>query len=348
MTPLLGSLAVFAVVTITVLIVAVVRLMLQNSDLRQVNQTLIDFREVDRLAQSEQVDALVSASTTELLQENEHLANRIDAMRQEHSQRITKAREMLTEILKTALLIAIICGLSMPASGQPIQKQQSVVTNGELTPELQFHLLVIHDGSQNVGPLVQMLKSPRSAEMRGWASGCETRFMHVGEPAVRQHHDDLMQKHAGQLPIIAFVDRAGGVWWSAAGDQVPRNERALASTLSQYYSATLDAASRAQTTPTPLMNAGPPATSQRDMQSMPADGGSYFLQSGIGAPDAVKLPQLPQALPNIRSVLVASEMHSLVLLAGAFAVACVLILAASPVISSSIIAAAITEDNDPN
>ncbi len=176
--------------------------------------------------------------------------------------------------------------------------------------------------------------------------------MHSSEPFVAQHHSDLIVKHQNQTPIVALVDRSGGVWWSVAGSEIPTNERSLASTLSTAYSATLKAASEppqpSYPSPGYPSNLRPPVQPAQ-AYAMPAqrDSGSYFLErSGVSAPDPVRLPALNANSTHAIRTTVAADASSALAIIAAVAIACSIILAAGPVIGSNVIAHAITEDND--
>ncbi len=109
-----------------------------------------------------------------------------------------------------------------------VPKSQSIVTNGQLTEEHPFHVLIIHNSDPQAARIAQMVRQP-TGEMRSWANSVDMRLMHSSEPFVAQHHSDLIAKHQNQTPIVALVDRSGGVWWSVAGSEYPpTNDRSPA------------------------------------------------------------------------------------------------------------------------
>jgi len=258
-------------------------------------------------------------------------------------------------ILLVALLMTV--GRSAVAIETPSQKQQSVVTNGELTAGKEFHLLLIHDGGQLSIQVAGMLSQPRGP-LVDWVRSSNVRLMYATEPQVMEHHADLMQKHQGQMPILAMIqqtadDGRGAVWCSAAGAQIPTTELAMASWLATYYQATLNASQRANQLPTV---AGPRVVQQSNLQQrMPTNnggGGSYFMPRG-GAPGPYQPGgQMPRSQVDVQ--INSGEPQSdpmtaeaqMMIFAAVLAIVCCVLLGASPIISAVIIGHAITDDDD--
>jgi hypothetical protein len=248
--------------------------------------------------------------------------------------------------------------------GYAQEKRATVVTNGELTPGKEFHLLLIHDGGQYSQHVASMLTQPR-AQMIDWVRASNVRLMHFDEPQAIDHHADLLQKHQGQMPILAFIqqtadDGRGAVWCSAAGNQIASDESSLASWLGRYYQATGEAAMRSNQL---AVVAGP-----RNLQAMQngatfaerkATHGSYFMPRSNGAPPAFQPdggrrplinPQLDVAVPDTLNTAVGlnSETRMTLIFVAVLAIVCCLLLGASPIISAVIIGHAITDDDGPN
>ena len=239
--------------------------------------------------------------------------------------------------------------------GYAQEKRATVVTNGELTPGKEFHLLLIHDGTQFSQHVASMLTMPR-AQMVNWVQSSNVRLMHVDEPQVAEHHQDLVEKHQGQLPILAFIqqtadDGRGAVWCSAAGGQIATDEYAMASWLGRYYQATANAAVQSNQL---AVVAGP---RNLEMQGNRAD--SYFLPRSNGAPPAYQPggggrrpfinPQLDVAVPDTLNTAVGlnPDTQKTLIFIGVLAIVCCLLLGASPIISAVIIGHAITDDDGP-
>jgi hypothetical protein len=255
----------------------------------------------------------------------------------------------MNRIVMPVMMLAML--LASSAIAQP--KQQSVVTNGELTAGKEFHLLLIHDGGSLSIQVATMLNAPRGP-LVDWVRACNVRIMAQSEPQVMENHADLMQKHQGQMPILAMVqqtddDGRGAVWCSVAGNQIPTTEQGLASWLGTYYHATFAAASKAN------------YVYPKDLQAKNAGygGGSYFMPRGTGAPDPY-VPsggRRPLISPNVNvdvqvpdalntSLSVNRDTQSTLIVLGCFLIVCCLILGGSWIISAVSIANAITNDDD--
>ena len=255
----------------------------------------------------------------------------------------------------TILMVLLLCGL-----GYAQDKRASVVTNGELTQGKDFHLLLIHDGGQYSQHVAAMLTMPR-AQMIDWVRASNVRLMHVDEPQAMEHHADLLQKHEGQMPILAFIqqtadDGRGAVWCSAAGNQIAAEESSMASWLGRYYQATGEAAMRSNQ----LAVVAGPRNLQQEMQSGPnkATNGSYFMPRSNGAPPAYQPgggrrpfinPQLDVAVPDTLNTAVGlnPDTQKTLIFIGVLAIVCCLLLGASPIISAVIIGHALTDDDGP-
>jgi hypothetical protein len=261
----------------------------------------------------------------------------------------------MNKFVMPVMVLAML--LVSSAIAQP-PKQQSVVTNGELTAGKEFHLLLIHDGGSLSVQVAGMLNAPRGP-LVDWVRACNVRIMAQSEPQVMENHADLMQKHQGQMPILAMVqqtddDGRGAVWCSVAGNQVPTNEQGLASWLGTYYHATLAASNRTNQSPAV-------ATNRNLQQSMPYgnNGGSYFMPRGTGAPDPY-VPgggRRPLISPNVNvdvqvpdalntSLSVNRDTQSTLIVLGCFLIVCCLILGGSMIISAVSVSNAITNDDD--
>lgn len=216
----------------------------------------------------------------------------------------------------------------------------SIVTNGQLENR-DFTLLLIHNGDQFSSQILGMVTRPQSAQLKRWTDALQVRPMHVNEPFVGQHHSDLLQKHQNQFPIVAVVDNAGGVWWSAAGNQIPTTELTLCKQISEAYAATLRAAR--ESAPAPI-----PAAKQQSLDwqfNGPADTPqSRFLDRGVSAPDPIALPSVVSPGPVPIGHAAAGGDETLILI-GALCVVCSLILAGGVVAGSAIMANAMTDDD---
>ena len=262
----------------------------------------------------------------------------------------------MVRLIMLWLAVAATQAVCLGYVGYAQEKRATVVTNGELTPGKEFHLLLIHDGSQFSQHVASMLTSPR-AHMVNWVHAANVRLMHMDEPQVTEHHQDLIEKHQGQLPILAFIQQTadhgrGAVWCSAAGGQIATDESSLASWLGRYYQATANAAVQSNQ----LAVAGP-----RNLQEMQnkQTGGSYFMPRSNGAPPAYQPggggrrpfinPQLDVAVPDTLNTAVGlnSDTQKTLIFIGVLAIVCCLLLGASPIISAVIIGHAITDDDGP-
>jgi hypothetical protein len=251
-------------------------------------------------------------------------------------------------------LIVLIL-MAVASLGYAQEKRATVVTNGELTPGKEFHLLLIHDGGQYSQHVASMLTLPR-AQMIDWVRASNVRLMHVDEPQAIEHHADLLQKHQGRMPILAFIqqtadDGRGAVWCSAAGNQIASDESSMASWLGRYYAATGEAAMRSNQL---AVVAGP--RNLQEMQSgAKATNGSYFMPRSNGAPPAYQPsggrrpflnPQVDVAVPDAINTAVGLNPDTIWAGVGAAVVAivCCLILSHGRVQSANIHANAITHE----
>ncbi|MFO0943577.1 MAG: hypothetical protein U0930_22810 [Pirellulales bacterium] len=253
--------------------------------------------------------------------------------------RIRQLIDKATQEWPAKMVLVLSCLFSTTASAQQVQ---SIVSNGQLQNR-DFTLLVIHNNDQASGQVLNMLTRPQTEQMQRWAQGLNIRPMQIGESFVQQHHQDLVQKHQGQLPIVALVDPTGGVWWSAAGGQIPLREQDLIKQLSDVYQQTLIAA---QQSPLPAQTNQTVRAQSFDYPAFPPQ--SRFIDRGVAAPDPIRVPSVnvntTSQPPLHPQQPVADETF---LLIGVLCVVCSLILAAAPVIGSTIIASAMT-DEDPN
>lgn len=251
------------------------------------------------------------------------------------------------DIGKLLVALTVICCLGSTAAAQV----QSIVSNGQLQNR-DFTLLLIHGNDQTSGQVLSMFAHPQSARLQEWSQGLHLRPMHVSEPFVAQHHQDLLHKHQNQLPIVALVDQSGGVWWSAAGGQIPTTEPETVRQLADAYAGTLAAFAKSPPPQRPMEQpAGgtrQPARAQSiDFPATPA--ASRFIDRGVMAPDPIRILSGPSGYTDAQPPIhpqPASEFDSSLLLVGALCVVCSLILAASPVIGSAIIAGALTDNPD--
>jgi hypothetical protein len=239
------------------------------------------------------------------------------------------------------------------------QKAARVVTNGELSPERPFSLLVAYDGSSESARVVQMVKQP-GQYMQSWSQGMDLQVMDVRDQraliVLQEQHQDLLAKHEYQMPLVALVDRTGGVWWSAAGRQIPTDEQTFASTLGRYYAATLDAARAAGINP-PVAPSNSPAVQRANTSN--GNGGSYFLERNQTSPYSSPyvreggrdnrilrggLIDVPDKINT--SVGLEGDTMRTVIGIGIVAIVCCLIAAAGRIFAAQISANAITDDPD--
>lgn len=239
-------------------------------------------------------------------------------------------------------------------------KAARVVTNGDLTPERPFTLMVAYDGSAEGARIVQMVKQP-GQYMQSWSQGMDLQVMDVRDQraltVLQEQHSDLLEKHQYQMPIVALVDRTGGVWWSAAGRQIPTDEQTFASTLGKYYAATLEAARTAGINP-PVAPVNSPAV-QRSNPLNNGNGGSYFLERNQTSPYSSPyvreggrdnrilrggLIDVPDKINT--SVGLEGDTMRTVIGIGIVAIVCCLIAAAGRIFAAQISANAITDDPD--
>ncbi len=257
-----------------------------------------------------------------------------------HNTRIRQLIDKATQEWPAKMVLVLGCLFATTAEAQ---QAQSIVTNGQLQNR-DFTLLVIHGNDQASGQVLNMLTRPQTEQMQRWALGLNIRPMQIGESFVQSHHQVLVQKHQGQLPIVALVDPTGGVWWSAAGGQIPLREPDLIKQLSDVYQQTLIAA---QQSPPPARSNQTVRAQSFDYPAFPPQ--SRFIDRGVAAPDPIRVPSVnvntsSQPPLHPQQATVADETF---LLIGVLCVVCSLILAAAPVIGSTIIASAMT-DEDPN
>ncbi len=265
-------------------------------------------------------------------------------------------------MLRILILMMLLTQAGNLGYGQ--DKRASVVTNGELTAGKEFHLLLIHDGGQLSQHIAAMLTLPRS-QMVEWVRMSNVRLMHVNEPQAMEHHADLLQKHQGQMPILALVqqtddDGRGAVWCSVAGQQTPTDEASMAGWLARYFQATGKAAMQANQ----LAVVADPRVLQQEMQNASrfdrGPGGSYFMPRN-SAPEPYTPtgggrrpffnPQLDVSVPDTLNTAVGlnPETRLTLIFVGVLAIVCCLLLGASPIISAVIIGHALTDDDDgPN
>jgi hypothetical protein len=243
---------------------------------------------------------------------------------------------------------------SAKSAWEPGQKAARVVTNGELTPERPFRLLVAYDGSTESARVVQMIRQP-GQYMQSWSQGVDMQFVDTRDRrelmVLLEHHGYLLEKHNNTMPLVALVDRTGGVWWSAAGRQIPTDEKTFASTLGTYYAATLEAARAAGTNP-PVTTETRPVL-QHPNQPPVSNGGSYFLDRFQNSPSVREnrgglmrggLIDVPDKINT--SVGLEGDTMKTVFGVGIIAIICCLIVAAGRVFAAQINANAITDDPD--
>jgi hypothetical protein len=292
-----------------------------------------------------------NAKNAKMLRENRDSRNRDHDRLTELRDAMKQSRELLMQAIRRSLVVLIFFGLSATVLAQP--KASTIVTNGELTPDAHFHLLLIHEGDQQAAKVAALLRQPRGA-MREWIAGCNVRLMQVSEPQV-EHHADLLEKHRGQLPILAFVeagasDGRGAVWCSAAGAEIPTSEERLASWLGTYFAANQQAAAEANYVPPRMNNNAPmqssfPPGSPGYLPSLSSQ--SYFMPRNA-APARGRRPffnpQLDVALPDTLNTAVGLNPQTLQVLVfiGIVAIICTILLASSPIIGATILGHAFT------
>lgn len=245
--------------------------------------------------------------------------------------------------------ILLVCSLACALNAHAQQTVEKIVTNGELTPGKEFHLLLIHEGDQTASHIAAMLKTPAN-EMVFWSQNANVRLMHAGESQVEEHHLDLVQKH-GKFPILALIqqtddDGRGAVWCSASGSQIPMTEAGLASWLNTYYEANVRAAQQSNQ----LAVVAGPRNLQRNRSQ-----GSYFLDRSrsTGAPPAYTPggrrplfnPQLDVTVPETVNTALGlnAETRQALIIIGGIAIICCLIFASSWIFSAVIIGHAMTD-----
>jgi hypothetical protein len=258
--------------------------------------------------------------------------------------KVCKAKGLGESLVQLTAMPCLIFMLMLGTANA--QSVQSIVSNGQLQNR-DFTLLLIHGNDQVSGQVVGMMTAPRTDHMRQWVNGLHLRAMNVSEPFV-EHHRDLLQKHQAQLPIVALVDPTGGVWWSAAAGQIPLSEADLVTQLAGAYYDTLKAAGQSQQVQqaAPAQLNQPARAQSMDFPSFPAQ--SRFLDRGVAAPDPIRIPSV-NVTTNTQQPLHPQQPggdDSTLLLIGVLCVVCSLILAAAPVIGSTIIANAMTDEQD--
>lgn len=229
-------------------------------------------------------------------------------------------------------------------------KAGGIVTNterGDLSAKA-FHLMIVGDDS---GTVAARFYRPQSAQLSAFMQGCEIRRFEAGDPFVREHHSDLMRKHA-ELPIVAMVDRSGGVWWSAGGREIPASEQELASTMAYYYSETMTAKAKAggggsglrpvlnrENYSQPLLN---PALNSGGPQPFRPDGGRRpFFNPQVDIDHNVNIP------PNLSGSVQGSldqDTRRLGYFGGAVAIVCAIILGIALVLHGGMLGNAMTDD----
>jgi hypothetical protein len=258
-----------------------------------------------------------------------------------------------------AMLPSVCC--AQIAQDSVPSKSQRIVTNGDLTPSAQFHLLLIYQSADTVTNKLSLILTQPQSQMRTWAETCNVRMMHAQESAATEHHADLLQKHGGQFPILALIEHTqngkGAVWCSASGQQIPTSESGLASWLGRYYTANLEAAQQAGVRPTVTQNPLPMPVqdSLQNSQGKVQNEGSYFMPRNQ-APEPVRLPSLrrplinPQvdvAMPDALETSVGLQDGAMMGIGAAVvAIVCSMILAYGRTQAAQIHANAITDDPD--
>jgi hypothetical protein len=222
--------------------------------------------------------------------------------------------------------------------------RSKVVTNGELGGHKDFELLLIGDN----GAYLRMMQNAQTVELRAWVSRCEIIPMADNDARCLEHHQDLLRKHA-ELPILAMKDKAGGVWWSAGGSQIPSGEVGIAQALTAWAQATEAARRR-----------GPvnqPAPMQKNLSQNYVDPGSYYLpRSGPQPfrPDSNSRrplinPQVdvtvPDEFPQVQvEGSVDMDTRRAIYFTGGALVLCAAIIGFAILISASIMANAVTDE----
>lgn len=151
--------------------------------------------------------------------------------------------------LLVSLLAAPVCGqIQIDTSGQDMSE---LITNAEIVPDSELTLLVLHGGNDDQAAiqLASMLAKPQTQALASWVKQLNVKFVQAGSVMAESKHRDLLTKHAS-LPIVALVEAPGtpgegAVWWSAAPPSLPLDETQLAGTLTQYYTATIEAKAKA-------------------------------------------------------------------------------------------------------
>jgi hypothetical protein len=269
-------------------------------------------------------------------------------------------------LVRIAIVLAMlpsVCCAQIAQDSVPV-KSQRIVTNGELSPSAQFHLLLIYqsaDTADTVTNKVTFILTHPQSQMRSWAEACNVRMMHAQESAATEHHADLLQKHGGKFPILALIEHTqngkGAVWCSAAGQEIPTSESGLASWLGSYYKANLEAAQRSGVQPSLTQNHLPLQIqdSVQNSQGKVQNDGSYFMPRNQ-APEPVRLPSLrgplinPQfdvAIPDALETSVGLQDGAMMGIGAAVvAIVCSMILAYGRTQAAQIHANAITDDPD--
>ena len=89
-----------------------------------------------------------------------------------------------------ALLLTVIClvAISLPAGAQSVvgqPKAARVVTNGELSAERPFTLLILHNGSQASKLIAQIVTKP-GPTMQSWSQAVDLKVMDVRDQRADQ------------------------------------------------------------------------------------------------------------------------------------------------------------------
>lgn len=164
-----------------------------------------------------------------------------------------------------------------------------IFTNEDLRADTPFVLLVLHDGgSDRTLATLRTLQRPQTQALAAWTSSAAVQTLDGRDPANRERHAYLIQKHGGRLPILALVQMTGSgpgaVWYSTAA--LPSSESQLSGELSAAYAATIQAAAEAESnaaTYFPTSNAGPIA---RTVPNYDGDRRPFFNpQVDIKTPD---------------------------------------------------------------
>jgi len=267
--------------------------------------------------------------------------------------------------VKGLLALVLACCVASFASAQAVSvaalgdgglnawrtpKAGGIVTNterGDLSSKA-FHLVIVGDDS---GAVAARFYRPQSAQLAAFMRGCEIRRFAAGDPFVKEHHKDLMHKHS-ELPIVAMVDRSGGVWWSAGGREIPANEQDLASTMAYYYSETMTAKAKAnggslhglrpvvnrENYSQPLLNSGGPQPFRPDQ-----GGGRPFFNPQVDIDHNVNIP--PNLSGSVQGSLDQDTRRALYA-GGAMLIVCAVLLAGGIVLHGALIGNAITDDEN--